>query len=57
MFLIIVYFRMVNLATFMGQTPSSMGIGEESVRRVVLEAKNYIRDPHPSVEIFPGKSR
>ena len=48
---------MVNLATFMGQMPSSMGIGEESVRRVVLEAKNYIHDPHPSVEIFPGKSR
>lgn len=54
--------RMVNLATFMGHY-SSVGIttnsgqSAECVRRVILEARNYIRNPHPAVDIFPGQTK
>ena len=49
---------MVNLASFMGQSSGvTLSANDECVRRIVLEAKNYIRDPHTAVEIFPGKSK
>ena len=51
-------FRLVQLATFMGGSPG-VGSGKEksNVRRVVLEARNYLRSPHPDVEIFPSQSK
>ncbi len=51
-------YRMVNLASFMGQSSGvTLSVNDECVRRIVSEAKNYIHDPHVAVEIFPGKSK
>ena len=51
-------FRLVQLATFMGGSPGVGSAKEKSnVRRVVLEARNYLRSPHPDVEIFPSQSK
>ncbi len=50
--------RMVTLASFMGQSSTgAVKADEDCVRRIILEAKNYIRNPHSSVEIFPGKTK